>query len=70
MCEKPIKAWHCPWGLAMVDDIAPAFKVILEENYLLLMSHFEDTKHNRMLLWKQITNIDHRLDKFLRFTTV
>ncbi|WJX81047.1 separase [Trifolium repens] len=66
MCEKPIKAWHCPWGLAMVDDIAPAFKVILEENYLLLMSHFEDTKHNRMLLWKQITNIDHRLDKFLR----
>ncbi|KAE8727211.1 putative Kinetochore protein ndc80 [Hibiscus syriacus] len=28
------KKWHCPWGSTVVDNVAPAFKVILEENYV------------------------------------
>jgi len=70
MCGKPSKTWRCPWSYAMVDDIAPAFKAILEDNFLSFSSNFEDTEHNRMLCWKQRLNIDCRLEKFLRCTTV
>ncbi|XP_024626543.1 separase [Medicago truncatula] len=66
MCGKPSKTWRCPWGFAMVDDIAPAFKAILEDNFLSFSSNFENTEHNRMLCWKQRLNIDRRLEKFLR----
>ncbi|KAK7246827.1 hypothetical protein RIF29_41697 [Crotalaria pallida] len=65
-CEKPSEGWHCPWGFTVVDDVAPAFKTILEENYLSTTSPFEDTQHNRMLWWKRRKNLDHSLDKLLR----
>lgn len=68
-CEKPSEDWHCPWGFTVVDDIAPAFKTILEENYLSTISPFEDTTENRMLWWKRRKNLDHCLDKLLRCTS-
>ncbi|KAJ1434987.1 SEPARIN core domain [Sesbania bispinosa] len=65
-CMKPNEDWHCPWGFTVVDDIAPTFKMILEENYLSTSSPFEDTTQNRMLWWKRRKSLDHRLDKLLR----
>ncbi|XP_014518647.1 separase isoform X1 [Vigna radiata var. radiata] len=65
-CEEHGEKWRCPWGFTVVDDVAPAFKTILEENYLSTISPFEDTTQNRMLWWKRRKNLDHRLDKFLR----
>ncbi|XP_061337166.1 separase [Gastrolobium bilobum] len=65
-CKKPSEDWHCPWGFTVVDDVAPAFKTILEENYLSTISPFEDTPQNRMLWWKRRKNLDHRLDILLR----
>ncbi|XP_058760955.1 separase-like [Vicia villosa] len=64
--QNPSKVWHCPWGFTMVDDLAPAFKTILKENYLSSTARFEDTMQNRISWWKQRTNLDHCLDKFLR----
>ncbi|KAK7302457.1 hypothetical protein RJT34_13347 [Clitoria ternatea] len=64
--EKPCENWHCPWGFTVVDDVAPAFKTILEENYLSTISPFEDTTENRMLWWKRRKNLDHHLHKLLR----
>ncbi|XP_058750289.1 separase-like isoform X2 [Vicia villosa] len=64
--QNPSKVWHCPWGFTMVDDIAPAFKTILKENYLQTVARFENTMENRISWWKQRTNLDHCLDKFLR----
>ncbi|XP_059463278.1 separase isoform X5 [Corylus avellana] len=61
------KHWHCPWGSTVVDDVAPVFKRILEENYL-SSSKFplEDTKRNRTLWWMWRKKLDCRLGKFLR----
>ncbi|CAK7357007.1 unnamed protein product [Dovyalis caffra] len=61
------KHWHCPWGSTVVDDVAPAFRFILEENYL-SSSEFplEDTKENRTLWWTKRKKLDNRLGKLLR----
>ncbi|KAL1336318.1 hypothetical protein HN51_030706 [Arachis hypogaea] len=66
LLEKPSENWHCPWGFTAVDDVAPAFRTILEENYLSSLSPFEDTPQNRILWWKRRKNLDHRLDELLR----
>ncbi|KAG4399168.1 hypothetical protein GLYMA_08G184200v4 [Glycine max] len=65
-CEEHSEKWRCPWGFTVVDDVAPAFKTILEENYLSTISPLEDTTQNRMLWWKRRKNLDHCLDKLLR----
>ncbi|KHN33472.1 Separin [Glycine soja] len=65
-CEEHSEKWHCPWGFTVVDDVAPTFKTILEENYLSTKSPLEDTTQNRMLWWKRRKNLDHCLDKLLR----
>ncbi|XWS55202.1 hypothetical protein CRYUN_Cryun10bG0154400 [Craigia yunnanensis] len=60
------KKWHCPWGSTVVDDVAPAFKVILEENFLTTSGHpLEDTKSIRSLWWMIRKKIDHQLGKLL-----
>ncbi|KAJ6704493.1 hypothetical protein OIU85_030317 [Salix viminalis] len=61
------KHWHCPWGSTVVDDVAPTFRFILEENYL-SSSKFplEDTKENRTLWWMKRKKLDHQLGKLLR----
>ncbi|CAN8325640.1 unnamed protein product [Cochlearia groenlandica] len=58
--------WLCPWGSTVVDDIAPAFKSILEENHTSSGFPVEDTKESRSLWWKQRKRLDHHLGKFLR----
>lgn len=59
--------WHCPWGSTVVDDVAPVFKLILEENYLSSsMFPLEDTKRNRTLWWMWRKKLDCRLGKLLR----
>ncbi|KAK7412084.1 hypothetical protein VNO78_03531 [Psophocarpus tetragonolobus] len=65
-CEGHSEKWQCPWGFTVVDDVVPAFKTILEENYLSTISPLEDTTQNRMLWWKRRKNLDHCLDKLLR----
>lgn len=61
------KKWHCPWGSSVVDDVAPAFKVILEENYITSAScPIEDTKGTRSLWWMIRKKVDHQLNKLLR----
>ncbi|KAI9087156.1 hypothetical protein K1719_030791 [Acacia pycnantha] len=65
-CENSSKPWHCPWGFAVVDDVVPAFKTILEENYSSSVFPLEDTKRNRILWWKWRMKLDQRLNKLLR----
>ena len=61
------KQWHCPWGSTVVDDVTPAFKTILEENYLSSSTFpLDDTKENRLQWWTQRKKLDHRLGKLLR----
>ena len=68
ICERndSTKHWQCPWGSSVIDEIAPSFRTILEENYL-SSSVFpsEDTKTNRMLWWKRRTKLDDCLGKLL-----
>ncbi|XP_077213689.1 separase isoform X2 [Tasmannia lanceolata] len=59
--------WICPWGSTVVDDVAPQFKLILEDNYLSLKtSPPSDTQKNRYIWWVRRTKLNDRLDKFLR----
>ncbi|XP_021889373.1 separase isoform X3 [Carica papaya] len=65
--ENVGKRWQCPWGSTVVDDVAPAYKLILEENFL-SSSNFPlpDTKENRSLWWMRRKKIDQCLAKLLR----
>ncbi|KAF3975524.1 hypothetical protein CMV_001236 [Castanea mollissima] len=59
--------WLCPWGSTVVDDVAPVFKLILEENYLSSSTFpLEDTKRNRTQWWMWRKKLDCRLGKLLR----
>ncbi|XP_022748574.1 separase isoform X3 [Durio zibethinus] len=60
------KKWHCPWGSTVVDDVAPAFKVILEENFITTSGYpLEDTKSIRSLWWTIRKKVDQQLGKLL-----
>ncbi|KAK9290720.1 hypothetical protein L1049_008894 [Liquidambar formosana] len=62
-----VKKWHCPWGSNVVDDVVPAFKLILEENYLSSsIFPLEDSKRSRSLWWIRRKKLDQRLGKLLR----
>ncbi|KAI7738298.1 hypothetical protein M8C21_012960, partial [Ambrosia artemisiifolia] len=61
------KLWHCPWGHAVVDEIAPLFRTILEESYLSSSGYttLEDTKENRLIWWNQRRKLDQWLSDLL-----
>ncbi|XP_017971181.1 PREDICTED: separase isoform X2 [Theobroma cacao] len=60
------KKWHCPWGSTVVDDVAPAFKGILEENFITTSNFLiEDTKSTRSLWWMIRKKVDQQLGKLL-----
>lgn len=59
--------WLCPWGATVVDEVAPAFKSILEESYSSSSTPEEDTIESRGLWWKKRKKLDHRLGIFLRY---
>ncbi|XP_043718262.1 separase-like isoform X1 [Telopea speciosissima] len=65
-CNNSSKTWHCPWDYTVLDDVAPAFKVILEENYLSTISPPKDTQENRLLWWTRRRKLDSYLGQFLR----
>ncbi|CAE6181743.1 unnamed protein product [Arabidopsis arenosa] len=58
--------WLCPWGATVVDEVAPAFKSILEESYSSSSTPEEDTVESRCLWWKKRKKLDHRLGILLR----
>ncbi|KAI3788961.1 hypothetical protein L2E82_01744 [Cichorium intybus] len=61
------KSWHCPWGHTIIDNVAPLFKTILEENYTSSSGFpLEDTKKNRSLWWNQRIKLDQLLGDLLR----
>lgn len=62
------RRWLCPWGSTVVDDVAPAFKSIMEENFTSSADFpAEDTKESRCLWWTKRKKLDHHLGKFLRY---
>ncbi|XP_042511471.1 separase isoform X2 [Macadamia integrifolia] len=65
-CINSSKTWHCPWDYTVVDDVAPVFKLILEENYLSTVSPPIDTNENRLLWWTRRRKLDSCLGQFLR----
>ncbi|KAL9818505.1 Separase [Arabidopsis thaliana] len=58
--------WLCPWGTTVVDEVAPAFKSILEESHSSSSTTEEDTIESRGLWWKKRKKLNHRLGIFLR----
>ncbi|KAK9162182.1 hypothetical protein Syun_003084 [Stephania yunnanensis] len=60
------KKWQCPWSHTIVDDVAPQFKRILEENYLSSFSSLSVSQESRLLWWTWRRNLNDHLDKFLR----
>lgn len=63
--EKMDKRWDSPWGSTVVDVVAPAFRLILKEyNFAGSQVPMEDEK----LRWKEIDELELRLNKLLRYT--
>ncbi|KAK9095991.1 hypothetical protein Sjap_021488 [Stephania japonica] len=61
------KRWQCPWSHSIVDDVAPQFKRILEENYLSSsLSSLSVSQESRLLWWTWRRKLNDHLDKFLR----
>ncbi|KAK9167645.1 hypothetical protein Scep_002836 [Stephania cephalantha] len=60
------KKWQCPWSHTIVDDVAPQFKRILEENYLSSFSSLSVSQESRLLWWTWRRKLNDHLDKFLR----
>ncbi|WCJ18437.1 hypothetical protein M5689_000788 [Euphorbia peplus] len=61
------KCWHCPWSSAVIDEVAPMFKFILEENYASSsISPLEDTKESRTSWWMRRKTLDSQLGYMLR----
>ncbi|CAI0439202.1 unnamed protein product [Linum tenue] len=61
------KKWHCPWGATVIDEVAPVFRHILEENHLSSSNlPLEDSKENRNAWWSRRKRLDCMLDEFLR----
>lgn len=62
------KHWHCPWNFSVIDEVAPMFKIVLEENYLSSSNYpLEDTKENRTLWWNRRKTLDSQLGYLLRW---
>nr|GEU88271.1 separase isoform X1 [Tanacetum cinerariifolium] len=60
------KSWHCPWDHTIIDEVAPLFRRILEQNYASTSGHtLEDTKQNRSLWWNQRKKLDQCLGDLL-----
>ncbi|GJX34689.1 separase isoform X1 [Tanacetum coccineum] len=65
------KSWHCPWDHTIIDEVAPLFRRILEQNYASTSGHtLEDTKQNRKLWWNQRKKLDQCLGDLLRYTVL
>ncbi|PWA66399.1 separase [Artemisia annua] len=61
------KSWHCPWDHTIIDEVAPLFRRILEQNYASTSGHtLEDTKENRSLWWNLRKKLDQCLGDLLR----
>ncbi|XP_027157654.1 separase [Coffea eugenioides] len=65
--EDFVSQWRCPWVYTVVDEIAPAFRSILRENYLSSASPKEDSTSNRVLWWSQRKRLDDCFGKFLQY---
>ncbi|XP_021774969.1 separase-like isoform X2 [Chenopodium quinoa] len=65
--KNVLKEWCSPWGSnALVDDVAPLFKLILRGNYLSCSSFPEEhTEKSRELWWTLRDNLDKCLHKLL-----
>ncbi|ESQ38299.1 hypothetical protein EUTSA_v10029518mg, partial [Eutrema salsugineum] len=61
--EEMGKQWACPWGSTVVDVVAPAFKLIMEENFI---TGSEFSVEDVNLRWKKREELNLRLAKFLR----
>ncbi|KFK31931.1 hypothetical protein AALP_AA6G177700 [Arabis alpina] len=57
------KRWVCPWGSTVVDTVAPAFQLIMEENFI---TGSEVPVEDANLRRKKIKQLNVRLAKFLR----
>lgn len=66
-CKGFVKKWHCPWVSSVIDDMAPAFRHVLEGNYYSSSEYFlEYIKEDTSLWWKQRSKLDKCLSKFVQ----
>ncbi|KAL6494538.1 hypothetical protein OROGR_031338 [Orobanche gracilis] len=66
-CKDFVKRWQCPWVSSVIDDIAPVFRHMLEENYYSSSEYFvECIKESTSLWWSQRNKLDECMSRFLR----
>ncbi|XLR22092.1 hypothetical protein S83_049992, partial [Arachis hypogaea] len=61
---KILRDWSCPWGSTALDEVVPAFKNILKEDYSRELE--ENTSEQQQLWWNHRKTLNQRLRQLLR----
>jgi separase len=64
-----LEKWRCPWGYSIIDYVAPAFKNILEENFISLSSATlttNDVQAKNVMWWSHRMKLNNYLDNILK----
>ncbi|KAL4372623.1 hypothetical protein AHAS_Ahas05G0000300 [Arachis hypogaea] len=61
---KILRDWWCPWGSTALDEVVPAFKNILKEDYSRELE--ENTSEQQQLWWNHRKTLNQRLRQLLR----
>ncbi|XP_057758285.1 separase-like isoform X2 [Arachis stenosperma] len=61
---KILRDWSCPWGSTALDEVPPALKNILKEDYSRELE--ENTSEQQQLWWNHRKTLNQRLRQLLR----
>ncbi|KAG0486804.1 hypothetical protein HPP92_008899 [Vanilla planifolia] len=72
VCESlvPVSAWTCPWKSAVIDDVVPSYRLILEKNFCSLSNQSpgdqSEARLNYMKWWSCRKILDNQLRSLLK----
>ncbi|KAL0912981.1 hypothetical protein M5K25_016406 [Dendrobium thyrsiflorum] len=64
-----VSDWPCPWSGAVIDDVAPSYRFILEENFSSLSNQVlseAEARLNYNKWWSRRMNLDNELNNLLK----
>ncbi|XP_020573851.1 separase-like [Phalaenopsis equestris] len=67
--ENVVSDWPCPWSSAVIDDVAPSYKLILEANFSSLSNHVlneAEARLNYIKWWSGRMILDNQLNNLLK----
>ncbi|KAJ3694888.1 hypothetical protein LUZ60_000265 [Juncus effusus] len=65
--EGELKIWNCPWDRSVLDEVAPSFKLLMENNYLSMSKSLSNKKKfDKDNYWQRRFEINYQMQQFLK----